>query len=352
MQERLEDERNDDSRASTYEVPIVNRSRSTRPRCFGDEHLCHHRRRKTDGQCADGGPRFPLATQRSQRHARRTTEREQVSPSPHRQQREHWRAIRLAFAIMPYRVSVPGPLHRRDEQHQADDGKGHVNEQHDGIVLRRARLSAASGGWCRFGVLHRMSRMSALALNPEQPPTAEQWSDWHWQMRHAIGSVDSLREAIALSDRELEGAMRAERQGLPIRITPYYLALADPRDPDCPVRRQCVPDGREASEIPGDLVDPLGEVAHEVAPRLIRRYPDRVLLLVTDRCAVYCRFCTRSRMVGSGDGPASLEVLAPALDWIRAHPEIRDVIVSGGDPFAMSTERLVRVVAAVDRRLP
>jgi len=189
--------------------------------------------------------------------------------------------------------------------------------------------------------------MSALALNPEQPPTAEQWSDWHWQMRHAIGSVDSLREAIALSDRELEGALRAERQGLPIRITPYYLALADPRDPDCPVRRQCVPDGREASEVPGDLVDPLGEVTHEVAPRLIQRYPDRVLLLVTDRCAVYCRFCTRSRMVGSGDGPASLEVLAPALDWIRAHSEIRDVIVSGGDPFAMSTGRLVRVIAAV-----
>jgi len=204
-------------------------------------------------------------------------------------------------------------------------------------------LAAATALACYTGC----PRMSALALNPEQPPTAEQWSDWHWQMRHAIGSVDSLREAIALSDRELEGALRAERQGLPIRITPYYLALADPRDPDCPVRRQCVPDGREASEVPGDLVDPLGEVTHEVAPRLIQRYPDRVLLLVTDRCAVYCRFCTRSRMVGSGDGPASLEVLAPALDWIRAHSEIRDVIVSGGDPFAMSTGRLVRVIAAV-----
>jgi lysine 2,3-aminomutase len=95
------------------------------------------------------------------------------------------------------------------------------------------------------------------------------------------------------------------------------------------------------------MVDPLGEVVHEVAPYLVQRYPDRVLLLATDRCAVYCRFCTRSRMVGGGDGAVSLDALAPALDWLRAHPEVKDVIVSGGDPLAMATERLVRLVAAV-----
>jgi lysine 2,3-aminomutase len=98
-------------------------------------------------------------------------------------------------------------------------------------------------------------------------------------------------------------------------------------------------------------VDPLGEVAHEVAPHLVQRYPDRVLLLATDRCAVYCRFCTRSRMVGSGDGAVSLEQLAPALAWLRAHPEVRDVIISGGDPLAMATDRIVRVVRAV-REVP
>jgi lysine 2,3-aminomutase len=152
---------------------------------------------------------------------------------------------------------------------------------------------------------------------------------------------------LPLTPRELEGARRAERQGLPIRITPYYLSLVDPYDPACPVRKQCVPDAREGDEVAGDLVDPLGERAHEVAPYLVQRYPDRVLLLATDRCAVYCRFCTRSRMVGGGEGAVSLEALAPALSWLRAHPEVREVILSGGDPLAMATERIERLVAAV-----
>jgi lysine 2,3-aminomutase len=173
------------------------------------------------------------------------------------------------------------------------------------------------------------------------------WGDWRWQLRHAVTTVDELAASLPLTPRELEGARRAENQGLPLRITPYYLSLVDPADPACAVRRQCVPDAREDDVVPGDLVDPLGEVAHEVAPHLVQRYPDRVLLLATDRCAVYCRFCTRSRMVGSGDGAVSLEALAPALAWLREHPEVRDVIVSGGDPLAMATDRIVRLVAAV-----
>jgi lysine 2,3-aminomutase len=172
-------------------------------------------------------------------------------------------------------------------------------------------------------------------------------SDWRWQLRHAVGSAADLARAIPLTPRELEGALRAERQGLPIRITPYYLSLVDPTDPACPIRKQCVPDAREGDEVPGDLVDPLGERAHEVASHLVQRYPDRVLLLATDRCAVYCRFCTRSRMVGSGDGAVPLEALAPAFAWLRGHPEVRDVIISGGDPLAMATERVERLVAAV-----
>jgi lysine 2,3-aminomutase len=176
---------------------------------------------------------------------------------------------------------------------------------------------------------------------------AAQWGDWRWQLRHAVGSADELSEALLLTARELEGARRAEAQGLPLRITPYYLSLVDPRDPACPIRRQCVPDAAEAQTVPGDLVDPLGEVAHEVAPHLIQRYPDRVLLLATDHCAVYCRFCTRSRIVGSGEGSLSLEALGPALQWLRAHPDVREVIVSGGDPFTMATERLSRIVASL-----
>ena len=173
------------------------------------------------------------------------------------------------------------------------------------------------------------------------------WDDWRWQLRHAVGSAAELERALPLTASERAGARRAEQRGLPLRITPYYLSLIDPRDPVCPIRRQCVPLGAEEDEVPGDMADPLGEIAHEVAPHLIQRYPDRVLLLATDRCAVYCRFCTRSRMVGAGDGAVSIEALAAALAWLRAHPEVRDVIVSGGDPLAMATERIERLVAAV-----
>ncbi|HTX63285.1 MAG TPA: KamA family radical SAM protein [Acidimicrobiales bacterium] len=171
--------------------------------------------------------------------------------------------------------------------------------------------------------------------------------DWRWQLRHTVRSVDALAAALHLTDAELAGARRAERAGLPIAVTPYYLALCDPHDPTCPVRRQCVPDAREGDEAPGDLVDPLGEVMHEVAPHLVQRYPDRALLLVTDRCAVYCRFCTRSRMVGDGGGALSLDALGPAMAYLKEHPEVRDVIVSGGDPLAMATDRILRIIAAV-----
>lgn len=175
--------------------------------------------------------------------------------------------------------------------------------------------------------------------------------DWQGQMRASVRSADDLAAALPLTPSELEGARRAEQQGLPIAITPYYLSLCDRHDPSCPIRMQCVPTAAESEEVPGDLEDPLGEVEHEVAPHLVRRYPDRVLLLATDRCAMYCRFCTRSRMVGDGGGPVPVERLEPALAWIAAHPEIRDVIVSGGDPLAMATDRLVRLLARI-REIP
>ena len=175
--------------------------------------------------------------------------------------------------------------------------------------------------------------------------------DWRWQLRNAVGTLEELEAHLTLTEDEREGARRALAGGLPMRITRYYLGLASPTDPSCPIRRQAVPSAREGERVSGDLGDPLGEVAHEVAPHLVQRYPDRCLLLATDRCAVYCRFCTRSRMVGDGGGAVSLEALAPAFAYLRAHPEIRDVIVSGGDPLAMGTERLVRLVAEL-RTIP
>ncbi|MBX3259858.1 MAG: KamA family radical SAM protein [Labilithrix sp.] len=188
-------------------------------------------------------------------------------------------------------------------------------------------------------------------VSPDALVRGKAATDWQAQLRDSARSVDDLAKALALTPDEIEGARRAEREGLPIAVTPYYLALCDRDDPTCPIRLQCVPRALEAVTAHGDMVDPLGEVEHEVAPHLVRRYPDRVLLLATDRCAVYCRFCTRSRIVGDGGGPAPLDRLEPAFAWIAAHPEIRDVIVSGGDPLAMATERVARLLARV-RAIP
>jgi lysine 2,3-aminomutase len=179
------------------------------------------------------------------------------------------------------------------------------------------------------------------------PGTAKERRDWHWQLRHAVTTVEQLEAALELTPDEREGARRAVAEGFPLSITPHYLSSIDPRDPACPVRRLCVPRADEAVEVHGDLRVPLGEEAHEPAPGLVQRYPDRALLLATDRCGVYCRFCTRSRMVGDGGGSIREEKLEGALAYLRAHPEIRDVIVSGGDPLVMSTERLVALLSRV-----
>jgi lysine 2,3-aminomutase len=175
--------------------------------------------------------------------------------------------------------------------------------------------------------------------------------DWTAELRASLRSAADLERALDLTPAERAGALRAERAGLPIRITPHYLALCDRADPRCPIRLQCVPRAEEADEVPGDLADPLGEEAHEVAPHLVQRYPDRALLLATDRCGVYCRFCTRSRMVGDGGGATPLAALAEAFAYLEAHPEVRDIIVSGGDPLTLSTDRLARLLARL-RAIP
>ena len=171
------------------------------------------------------------------------------------------------------------------------------------------------------------------------------------QLAHAITDLAALERTLALTDSERRGVERALSGGFPLSITPYYASLIDPHDPACPIRRQCVPRDDEAHEVPGDLRDPLGEEANEVAPHLVQRYPDRALLIATDRCSVYCRFCTRSRMVGHGGGTRSLVHLEPAFAYLRAHPEVQEVIVSGGDPLIMSDTRLealLRSLASIE----
>lgn len=194
-----------------------------------------------------------------------------------------------------------------------------------------------SAGWSE-------TKGSAFSL-----PLVEGGAHWKRELQQTLRSAAQLNEALHLTPEELEAARRAEAQGFPLAVTPHYLSLIDREDPRCPLRAQVVPQAAEGRAGRGDLRDPLGEEAHEVAPELIQRYPDRALLLVSDRCAVYCRFCTRSRMVGSGGGPRSLARLEKAFSYLAEHAEIRDVIVSGGDPLAMSTSRIVGIVEALRR---
>ncbi len=174
---------------------------------------------------------------------------------------------------------------------------------------------------------------------------------WRDQLRRGVRTVDALEAAIHLTESEREGALRAIAGGFPMAITPYYLSLADRDDPRCPIRLQCVPRREEGEASPGDMEDPLGEEdpRHAVAPDLVCRYPDRALLLVTDRCSVYCRFCTRSRMVGSDGGARSLDGLEPAMKWLEANPQVEEVIVSGGDPLTLSDERIGAVLSRLRR---
>lgn len=175
------------------------------------------------------------------------------------------------------------------------------------------------------------------------------WRDWRWQLRNRISTAEELAGLIDLTPEERAGLQAAP--GLfRVGITPYYLSLIDPHHPFCPVRLQVIPTAEEATEAQGEYRDPLGEDALSPVTGLVHRYPDRVLLLALDRCAIYCRHCNRRRMVGQ-ESPISQEELERALDYIRAHPQIRDVLISGGDPLTLSTERLERILQRL-REIP
>ncbi len=166
------------------------------------------------------------------------------------------------------------------------------------------------------------------------------WNDWHWQMRHSLKRLDQLETVFTLSEDE-RAAVSALGDGLPMSVTPFYASLMDPENPDDPLRRTIVPRTAEQQAGPTELVDPCGEDNDTVAPGLVHRYPDRVLFLAVGNCAVYCRYCTRSRMVGGGEGyHFQRSQWKLAVDYIAQHPEIRDVLISGGDPLLLEDNHL------------
>ncbi len=174
--------------------------------------------------------------------------------------------------------------------------------------------------------------------------TKEDWNDWHWQLKNGIRDIETLEKVIALTDQEREH-LRACLQKFTMEITPYYAALMDRKDPDCPVRMQSVPRLAELHDDPSDLSDPLHEDVDSPVPGLTHRYPDRVLLLVTNICSMNCRHCTRRRFVGDTDLDMPEDNISKAIEYIRKTKTVRDVLISGGDPLVLGDEQLESVIS-------
>lgn len=179
---------------------------------------------------------------------------------------------------------------------------------------------------------------------------AASWDDWRWQLRNRLDTVEKLERVVRLTDQERQAIVRVARS-FRVGITPYYASLIDPNDPACPIRRQSIPRPEELERRFDELYDPLAEERDMPAPGLTHRYPDRVLLYTTHVCAVYCRFCNRRRKVGSAASVPSRADFAKAIDYIRRTPQVRDVLVSGGDPLSYSDARLDELLGAL-RRIP
>lgn len=192
--------------------------------------------------------------------------------------------------------------------------------------------------------LDKSFRSSAIGYWADQGVTNQEWNDHKWQLKNRISSLPRLEEHLNLSEDERNGVILSGTK-LAMSITPHFFNLVDRDDPDCPIRRQVIPRVEETITSPYELSDPCGEDSNMPVPGLVHRYPDRVLFLVTDRCASYCRYCTRSRVV-SGAGDQALETnYEAAFQYLEEHTEIRDVLLSGGDPLLFSDSKLEQILS-------
>ena len=177
------------------------------------------------------------------------------------------------------------------------------------------------------------------------------WNNWRWQLKHRITTPEQLQRFMpTLTPEEFAGAKLANHK-LALAITPYFFNLIDPADENCPIRRQVIPRTEETQTAPWEMSDPCGEDSHSPVPGLVHRYPDRVLFLVTDRCASYCRYCTRSRLVSNANGYDFHPEFDKQIEYIARHEEVRDVLLSGGDPLLLSDEKLESLLSRL-RAIP
>jgi lysine 2,3-aminomutase len=198
-----------------------------------------------------------------------------------------------------------------------------------------------------------------ITLQPDSSPQAEvnsygkcisltdrdeSWDDWKWQFRHRITTVEELSPYIPLSDTE-KIKLKLVTLKFPLSITPYYLSLIDPFDPNDPIKKQAIPSFEEIALSDIGEEDPLGEHKDSTVPGLVHRYPDRVLIVLTNLCPMLCRHCTRKREWRHGVWIRTAEQIEAMLDYVRRHKEVRDVILSGGDPLTLSTQHLEKVIS-------
>ncbi len=174
----------------------------------------------------------------------------------------------------------------------------------------------------------------------------EEWNDWHWQVKNRIRDVDTLKKVIDISKKE-EKEIKAALDKLRMAITPYYATLMDTKNRNCPIRKQAVPTAKELNLGRADLEDPLHEDIDSPVPGLTHRYPDRVLLLITDQCSMYCRHCTRRRFAGVTDKAMPSNQIDKAVQYIKNNENIRDVLLSGGDALLVSDSKLETIIKKI-----
>jgi len=176
-----------------------------------------------------------------------------------------------------------------------------------------------------------------------------EWNDWRWQLRNRVTTAAQLEKLLPNLTADERAGIELAAHKLALAITPQFFNLIDPHDELCPIRWQVIPRGGEGDVAPWEMSDPVGEDSHSPVPGLVHRYPDRVLFLVTDRCAAYCRYCTRSRLVSNASGYDFHPEFDRQIAYIEEHAEIRDVLLSGGDPLLFTDERLENLLARLRR---
>src|SRR5687768_8344406 len=177
----------------------------------------------------------------------------------------------------------------------------------------------------------------------------EKWNDWRWQLSHRLNSVEEIEKILPLTDSERKAL---QTQGLfRVDITPYFISLIDPNDPDDPTRKQVIPVAEEMQAFTSMMEDSLAEDRHSPVPGLVHRYPDRVLMLVTTQCASYCRYCTRSRIVGDPGQTFSRQEFEMQIEYLKHTPQVRDVLLSGGDPLVLAPKILEEILSRL-REIP